>query len=39
MKVNIKRYHENAVLPFKAHHDDFCYDVTAVSEEEIAPNV
>lgn len=23
----------------KAHEDDFCYDVVAVSEEEVAPNV
>lgn len=39
MKVNLKKLHENAVLPSKATSGDFCYDVVAVSEEEIAPNV
>ena len=39
MKVKIKKLHPNAVLPKKAHDDDFCYDLVAVSEEEIAPNV
>lgn len=39
MKVKIKKLHENAVVPFKAYDKDFCYDVVAVSEEEVAPNV
>lgn len=39
MEVKIKKLHENAVVPFKAYDKDFCYDVVAVSEEEIAPNV
>lgn len=39
MKVKIKKLHEDAVIPFKAYDKDFCYDVVAVSEEEIAPNV
>ena len=39
MQVKIKKLHENAVVPFKAYDKDFCYDVVAVSEEEIAPNV
>lgn len=39
MKVKVKRLNEAAVLPFKTHKEDFCYDVTAVTEEEIAPNV
>ena len=39
MKVKIKRLHPDAVIPAKAHPSDFCYDVTAVSEEQIAPNV
>lgn len=39
MKVKIKRLSELAVLPKKAHEDDFCYDVVAVSEEEVAPDV
>lgn len=26
-------------MPIKAHKDDFCYDVFAASEEEIAPGV
>lgn len=39
MKVNIKKLHKDAVIPFKTYPSDFCYDVVAVSEEEIAPNV
>ena len=30
---------EKAVTPFKKYETDFCYDMVAVSEEEIAPNV
>lgn len=39
MKVKIKKLHKDAVIPFKAYDKDFCYDVVAVSEEEISPNV
>ena len=39
MKIKFLKYKENAVIPFKKHNDDFCYDLVAVSEEEIAPNV
>ena len=39
MKVKVKKLYENAVIPFKTYEKDFCYDVVAVSEEEIAPNV
>lgn len=39
MIVKFKKLHPNAVIPTKSHDDDFCYDCTAVSEEEIAPNV
>lgn len=39
MKIKLKKLHPNATLPIKARNDDFCYDVVAVSEEEIAPNV
>ena len=39
MKVKLKRYNEHARIPEKAYDKDFCYDVYAVSEEEIAPNV
>lgn len=39
MIVKFKRYNENAVIPQKAYDRDFCYDLVAVSEEEIAPNV
>lgn len=39
MKVKIKRTHPDAQLPKKAYESDFCYDVVAVSEEEVAPNV
>ena len=39
MKVKFKRLHPDAVIPTKANASDFCYDVTAVTEEQIAPNV
>lgn len=39
MKVKIKKFNKDAVIPQKAYDGDFCYDVYAVSEEEIAPNV
>lgn len=39
MKVKIKKLHKDAVVPFKAYDKDFCYDVVAVTEEEVAPNV
>ena len=37
--VLFKKTNENAIIPTKAHDDDFCYDCYAVSEEEVAPNV
>lgn len=39
MKVKFKKYDEKARIPEKAYEGDFCYDVYAVSEEEVAPNV
>ena len=39
MEVKIKKTHPDAVIPYKTHTGDFCYDCVAVSEEEIAPNV
>jgi dUTP pyrophosphatase len=39
MKVKFKKYDKDARLPEKAYDKDFCYDVYAISEEEIAPNV
>lgn len=39
MILKFKRLHPDAVIPTKANKTDFCYDVTAVTEEEIAPNV
>lgn len=39
MKVKVKLLNENAVIPFKHHDDDYCYDCVATSCEEIAPNV
>lgn len=39
MIVKIKKFHPDARIPEKAYDKDFCYDVYAVSEEEIAPNV
>lgn len=39
MKIKFKRYHKDAVIPKKAYDKDFCYDLVAVSEEEVAPDV
>ena len=39
ISVFIKKLHPDAKLPKQGHHDDFCWDVVAVSEEEVAPNV
>lgn len=39
MEVKIKKLHPDAVIPKKAYPSDFCYDVVAVTEKEIAPNV
>lgn len=39
MIVKVKKTDENTKLPKQATEGDFCYDVWAVSEEEIAPNV
>ena len=39
MIVKVKRLNKDAVIPFKKHSGDFCYDVVATSCEEIAPNV
>lgn len=39
MEVKIKKLNKDAVIPFKTYQSDFCYDVVAVSEEEVAPNV
>ena len=39
MKVKLKKVDEKAQLPKKGKVGDLCYDVWAVSEEEVAPNV
>ena len=39
MIVKTLKFHPNARIPEKAYDKDFCYDVYAISEEEIAPNV
>ena len=39
MKVKVKKLNEDAVIPSRAYDRDFGYDVVAVSQEEIAPNV
>ena len=39
MLVRFERLHPDAVVPFKTYPEDFCYDVVATSEQEIAPNV
>lgn len=39
MNVKLKKFHPDAKIPEKAYDKDFCYDVYAVSEKEILPNV
>lgn len=39
MKVRIKLLDNGAVIPTKKYRNDFCYDVVATSEKEVAPNV
>lgn len=39
IKIKLKKLHANAKLPVKSKEGDLCYDVWAVDEEEIAPNV
>ena len=39
MLIKIKKFHPDARIPEKAYDKDFCYDVVAVSEDQIAPNV
>lgn len=39
MKIKVKKFTENAVIPFKKYDSDFCYDCVATSVQEIAPNV
>lgn len=39
MTVKFFKKNKDAKVPFKKHESDFCYDVYAVSEEEVAPNV
>lgn len=39
VKIKFKRLHEDAQFPTQAHKSDFGFDVWAVSEEEVAPNV
>lgn len=39
MKIYLKKIDDNVKLPSQARTGDFCYDVYAISEEEVAPNV
>lgn len=39
MRVKLLKTNKGAVIPLKAYKNDYCYDLYAVSEEEIAPNV
>lgn len=39
MKVKIKKIRSDAKLPVQGKPGDFCYDVWAVTEEEVAPHV
>lgn len=39
MRVKLKKVNNEAMLPKQSKEGDFCYDVWAVDEEEISPNV
>lgn len=39
IKIKLKKLNENTQLPVKSKEGDFCYDVYAVDEEELAPNI
>lgn len=39
MRVKLKKVNDEAMLPKQSKEGDFCYDVWAVDEEEISPNV
>lgn len=39
MRVNLKKSDSKATIPFKTHDSDYGYDIVAIKEEEIAPNV
>lgn len=39
MIVKVKKLDENAKIPYQAKRGDFCYDVYAISEKEVAPNI
>ena len=39
MKIKLKKLNESAKTPKQAHNGDYGYDVYAVSEKEVAPNV
>lgn len=39
MKVKLKKIRSTAKLPTRGKEGDFCYDVYATTEEEVAPNV
>ena len=39
MRVYVKKLVPEARIPEKANENDFCYDVWAVSEEEVSPGV
>jgi dUTP pyrophosphatase len=39
MQIKVVKLDPKAVIPFKTHDSDFCYDVVATSCVQIAPNV
>ena len=39
MKIKIKKFDDSVKTPKEAHAGDYGYDVYAISEEEVAPNV
>ena len=39
MEIKVKKFDEKAVEPYKKHQEDFGYDLTATSVEQVAPNI
>jgi len=39
MRVKLKKLNDKAIMPDKKKPGDFCYDVVATEEKEVAPNV
>lgn len=39
VNVLVQKKDPNAIIPFKTHTEDFCYDVVAISKKQIYPNI